>query len=338
MHPTRDIFNGMVSRQKRALASSEGALLIDELIEWLDEQIDADPAASRSAPRAPLPGTHRRARSRSGTSCPTRSRPASTSTTDKLLERRREPRLGRRARAERATATGRGAPRADAAPAEDPDYRFAVVQSELYRRYLRLAVRALRRPPARALPQAPLALVPGARARRARRARRADAARPLRARPDSGLAEPDGGDSTLLVDNYDSYTYNVFHLLAAVTGEEPIVVHNDMVSWRALSRWDFDAIVLSPGPGRPERWHDFGVCADILRCSEIPGARHLPRPPGPRTRAQRDGRERADARCTDASARSSTSAAACSRASPRTSRSCATTRSRSPARSGPRAA
>lgn len=76
--------------------------------------------------------------------------------------------------------------------------------------------------------------------------------------------------STLLVDNYDSYTYNVFHMLAAASGEEPIVVHNDMVSWRALSRWDFDAIVLSPGPGRPDRWHDFGVCSDILRQSEIP--------------------------------------------------------------------
>ena len=76
--------------------------------------------------------------------------------------------------------------------------------------------------------------------------------------------------STLLIDNYDSYTYNVFHLLAAACGEEPIVVHNDMVSWKALSRWDFDAIVLSPGPGHPARWHDFGVCADILRSSEVP--------------------------------------------------------------------
>jgi para-aminobenzoate synthetase len=76
--------------------------------------------------------------------------------------------------------------------------------------------------------------------------------------------------STLLIDNYDSYTYNIFHLLAAVSGEEPIVVHNDMVSWRALERWDFDAIVLSPGPGRPDRWHDFGVCSDILRSSEVP--------------------------------------------------------------------
>jgi para-aminobenzoate synthetase len=75
---------------------------------------------------------------------------------------------------------------------------------------------------------------------------------------------------TLLVDNHDSYSYNVFHLLAAASGSEPVVVNNDAVSWRVLSRSDFDAIVLSPGPGRPERWHDFGVCRDILRYSEIP--------------------------------------------------------------------
>jgi para-aminobenzoate synthetase len=76
--------------------------------------------------------------------------------------------------------------------------------------------------------------------------------------------------STLLVDNYDSYTYNVFQLLAAVSGEEPIVIQNDTVSWGALSRWDFDAIVISPGPGHPDRWHDFGVCSDILRFSDVP--------------------------------------------------------------------
>ncbi|HET9677958.1 MAG TPA: chorismate-binding protein, partial [Solirubrobacterales bacterium] len=75
---------------------------------------------------------------------------------------------------------------------------------------------------------------------------------------------------TLLVDNHDSYTYNVFHLLAAASGEEPMVVNNDGVSWRVLTRMDFDAIVLSPGPGHPSRWHDFGVCRDILRYSEVP--------------------------------------------------------------------
>jgi para-aminobenzoate synthetase len=75
---------------------------------------------------------------------------------------------------------------------------------------------------------------------------------------------------TLLVDNHDSYTYNVFHLLAAASGEEPMVVNNDAVSWRVLTRMDIDAIVLSPGPGHPSRWHDFGVCRDILRHSEVP--------------------------------------------------------------------
>ncbi len=75
---------------------------------------------------------------------------------------------------------------------------------------------------------------------------------------------------TLLVDNHDSYSFNVFHLLAEASGEEPMVVNNDAVSWRVLTRMDFDAIVLSPGPGHPSRWHDFGVCRDILRYSEIP--------------------------------------------------------------------
>jgi para-aminobenzoate synthetase len=76
--------------------------------------------------------------------------------------------------------------------------------------------------------------------------------------------------TTLLIDNYDSYTYNVAQLLAAVSGEEPIVIPNDYVSWRALSNWEYDAIVLSPGPGRPERWHDFGVCSDILHSCDCP--------------------------------------------------------------------
>jgi para-aminobenzoate synthetase len=75
---------------------------------------------------------------------------------------------------------------------------------------------------------------------------------------------------TLLIDNYDSFTYNLFQLLAEENGMEPIVVRNDEASWAELSRLSFDNVVLSPGPGRPERRRDFGVCADAIRHCEAP--------------------------------------------------------------------
>jgi len=75
---------------------------------------------------------------------------------------------------------------------------------------------------------------------------------------------------TLLIDNYDSFTYNLFQLLAEANGEEPIVVRNDEASWAELSRLGFDNVVISPGPGRPDREGDFGVCAEAIRSSTAP--------------------------------------------------------------------
>jgi para-aminobenzoate synthetase len=75
---------------------------------------------------------------------------------------------------------------------------------------------------------------------------------------------------TLLIDNYDSFTYNLFQLLAEVNGREPLVVPNDEASWAELERLDFDNVVISPGPGRPERAEDFGVCAEAIRRCEKP--------------------------------------------------------------------
>jgi para-aminobenzoate synthetase len=75
---------------------------------------------------------------------------------------------------------------------------------------------------------------------------------------------------TLLIDNYDSFTYNLFQLLAEVNGREPQVVRNDGASWAELERLDFDNVVISPGPGRPERAADFGVCAEVIRHCERP--------------------------------------------------------------------
>jgi para-aminobenzoate synthetase len=75
---------------------------------------------------------------------------------------------------------------------------------------------------------------------------------------------------TLLIDNYDSFTFNLFQLLAVVNGEEPIVVRNDDTAWAELATWDVDSIVVSPGPGRPDRPADFGVCAEAIRHAEVP--------------------------------------------------------------------
>ena len=136
MHPTRDIFNGMVSRQKRAMASSEGALLIDELTDWLDAQIDADPERLRVRRAHPFP-ERIAAEVALGYFLPHPVAPRIDFDTDKLLNE--EESLGWdlvRARAHPGRVSAAGARR----PVEDPDYRFAIVQSELYRRYLRLAV------------------------------------------------------------------------------------------------------------------------------------------------------------------------------------------------------
>ena len=75
---------------------------------------------------------------------------------------------------------------------------------------------------------------------------------------------------TLLIDNYDSFTFNLFQLIAEVNGEEPVVVRNDGATWEELAGWDVDNIVISPGPGRPERPADFGVCASAIRHADVP--------------------------------------------------------------------
>ncbi|MGW0892489.1 aminodeoxychorismate synthase component I [Saccharopolyspora sp. NPDC002578] len=74
---------------------------------------------------------------------------------------------------------------------------------------------------------------------------------------------------TLLIDNHDSYTYNLFHQLTEVSGTVPTVVRND-VDAADLDLDGYDAVVLSPGAGDPRRPRDFGVCRDVLRKASVP--------------------------------------------------------------------
>ncbi|RYH68047.1 MAG: aminodeoxychorismate synthase component I, partial [Alcaligenaceae bacterium] len=75
---------------------------------------------------------------------------------------------------------------------------------------------------------------------------------------------------TLLIDNHDSFTYNLFQYLAASNGMAPTVIRNDEMSWEEASRLDFDNIVISPGPGRPQRKEDLGLAADALAHADVP--------------------------------------------------------------------
>ncbi|WP_258771889.1 anthranilate synthase component II [Brevibacterium aurantiacum] len=75
---------------------------------------------------------------------------------------------------------------------------------------------------------------------------------------------------TLLIDNADSFTLNLFHLLAEVNGCAPTLVPNDWAEFEVSVLDEFDNVVISPGPGTPERPADFGVCAEVVEHSPIP--------------------------------------------------------------------
>ena len=72
----------------------------------------------------------------------------------------------------------------------------------------------------------------------------------------------------MVVDHYDSYTWNLVHLIAAVTGELPDVVEHDKVTFRDLD--GYSHVVLSPGPGHPDDAGDFSVGRQVLLYSRVP--------------------------------------------------------------------
>ncbi|MEU0134824.1 aminodeoxychorismate synthase component I [Streptomyces sp. NPDC006296] len=75
---------------------------------------------------------------------------------------------------------------------------------------------------------------------------------------------------TLLLDNYDSYTFNLYQLIASINGQEPVVVVNDDPALSGLRLEDFDNIVVSPGPGAPQNPRDVGLLGDLLRRTTLP--------------------------------------------------------------------
>jgi len=144
IHPRHDVFHEMVSKEKQTIASSKkDALLIDDLAEWIDTEIEAEderaavrqrhPSPERIAPQVALGFFLMH---------PTGKRvefePGKLLAADHSLGwdlARAQTRNGG------SNANANGASRGDLA--QDPEYRFAVVQSEMYRRHLRQAVEKL---------------------------------------------------------------------------------------------------------------------------------------------------------------------------------------------------
>lgn len=72
----------------------------------------------------------------------------------------------------------------------------------------------------------------------------------------------------LIIDHDDSFTYNLVDLIATLTGSTPAVIshRSDPTALDALT--DYDAVVISPGPGTPENAGDIGISAAVL--AEVP--------------------------------------------------------------------
>ncbi|CAG8584072.1 10537_t:CDS:10 [Paraglomus brasilianum] len=79
---------------------------------------------------------------------------------------------------------------------------------------------------------------------------------------------------TLIVDNYDSYTFNLLQLWDKEDiHKNVVVIRNDQFEWDYFVDNicpHFDNIIISPGPGRPDNVSDFGICTRILQLDDVP--------------------------------------------------------------------
>ncbi len=68
----------------------------------------------------------------------------------------------------------------------------------------------------------------------------------------------------LIIDNYDSFVYNIAQYLGEL-GVDCDVKRNDKITIEEIKENNYDAIIISPGPGTPEDKKYFGVCTDVIK-------------------------------------------------------------------------
>jgi anthranilate synthase component 2 len=68
----------------------------------------------------------------------------------------------------------------------------------------------------------------------------------------------------LIIDNYDSFVYNIAQYLGEL-GVDCDVIRNDKITLNEIQQKNYDAVIISPGPGTPEDKKYFGVCSDVIK-------------------------------------------------------------------------
>lgn len=68
----------------------------------------------------------------------------------------------------------------------------------------------------------------------------------------------------LIIDNYDSFVYNIAQYLGEL-GVDCDVIRNDKITINGIKQKNYDGIVISPGPGTPDDKKYFGVCSDVIK-------------------------------------------------------------------------
>ena len=68
----------------------------------------------------------------------------------------------------------------------------------------------------------------------------------------------------LIIDNYDSFTYNLYQLVGKYT-EDIKVRRNDEITVEEIKKMNPSHIIISPGPGNPGIKRDFGICSEVIR-------------------------------------------------------------------------
>ncbi len=68
----------------------------------------------------------------------------------------------------------------------------------------------------------------------------------------------------VIIDNYDSFVYNIYQILRSISSKEILIIRNDQASPEEISKLDPEAIIISPGPGSPEKIEDIGYSRAVV--------------------------------------------------------------------------